>query len=92
MSDERLTEEMLAILGVLLPEGSGQFPAVVHLAVDRMELRNPSPLDSQRLFHALQELLGLGYVVPGKDLQRPIWPWLSVSDRGRRAAERYGLK
>lgn len=92
MSEERLTEEMLAVLGALLPEGSGQFPALLNAAVDRMGLRDASPLDRQRAFHALQQLMGLGYVVPGKDFQRPIWPWLSLTDRGRQAAERHGLR
>lgn len=89
--DEPLTPEMMEILRWMMRHGPAQFQAILNGVLEQAGMRAVTPLERQVLFAALQELMGYGYLVPGADLQRPTWPWLTLTERGRQVAEAHRL-
>ena len=81
-SGTAVTPEMRSLLQTLQANGPMQCPALINEALQRSGLAAPNIVDRDNLFFAFQECLANGLVVYGADLQRPTWPWISLTVKG----------
>jgi hypothetical protein len=81
-SGTEVTAEMRMLMATLKGNGPMQFNALINDALRQSGIEAPNPMDRDNYFFAFQQCLAEGLIVYGADLQRPTWPWVSLSIRG----------